>query len=108
MESTQDKLEKLSAVKAELDKLNAEKAELEYIRESMTQEGVLVFYIDNMRYFISVNYKNRKWTLVKCENGVWKELREYANLDEVFKSEIINGKTIKQLLIVEHNDYEFV
>lgn len=98
MESIQDKPEKYSA----------EKAELEYIRESMDTEGVLAFYVDNMRYFISVNYKNKKWTLVKAVPGAWEDLREYENIDAVFESDIINGKTIKQLLVIEHNDYEFV
>ena len=81
--------------------------ELKYIKESMESEGVLTFYVKSSRYFISSN-DNNSWTLYFDDNGNFKELRTFKDADAVFDSDILDNKTLEELLILDKNNYEFV
>ena len=80
--------------------------QLDFIKKEMRKAGVLTFYIKTGIYFISRN-RNRSWSLYKNDEE-HKKLKDFKNIEEVFAGEVLDGKTLEDLLIKESNAFEFI
>ena len=80
--------------------------QLDFIKEKMRKAGVITFYIECEPYFISRN-RNKSWSLYKNIDKEHQKLKDFKNIEEVFACEILDGKTLEDILIKGNNAFEF-